>query len=189
MMRRIGLGGVLPKDIEDGSFTRRIPTSDDKLLQQLIGKKKAKAHITAKQEAARPNAAAKAQKYGKPNVAKMEESDDEEEGRAATFKSKRQRKKEKPAPRVADSDDEDEEMRAKRLAADVKKEEVKEEVKDEVIADVPVANQPFQKEEEEEEEEAEVVEPAPKKAKAKPKSFLDEILAERFKKKNKKSKT
>ncbi|KAI1549144.1 hypothetical protein A1F97_01454 [Pyrenophora tritici-repentis] len=137
---RIGLGGVLPKDIEDGSFTKRIPTSDDKLLQQLIGKRKAKAHIAAKQEAARSKPATKAQQYAKQNVAKKEESD-EEEGRAATFKSKRQKKKEKQAPRKVDDD-----------------------------------------------EEAEVAQPAPQRTKTKPKSFLDEILAERSKKKADKGK-
>ena len=109
---RIGLGGILPKDIEDGSFTRRIVTSDDKLLQQLIGKKKAKAHISAKQEAARPTAAAKAQQYRK-QAAKKEESDDDDEGRTATFKSKRQAKKENQQAKKVDSDDEDEETRAK----------------------------------------------------------------------------
>jgi hypothetical protein len=182
---RIGVGGIVPKDIEDGSFTGRIRTSDDKLLQQLIGKKKAKAHITAKQEAARPNAAGKVQRYGKP-AAKKEESDDDEEGRAATFKSKRQKKKEKQEPKKVDSDDEDEETRAKRLegsAAQEKEEVPKYEVTAEAQADV----QPVKKEDDD--EEAEATQPAPKKARTKPKSFLDEILAERSKKKSKKGKT
>jgi hypothetical protein len=189
---RIGLGGIIPTDIEDGSFTKRIPTSDDKLLQQLIGKKKAKAHIIAKQEAARPQAANKAQRYGKPTAAKKEESEDEE-GRAATFKSKRQRKEAKKPAKV-DSDDEDEETRAKRLAAiSNTKDKVadgsasKEEVGDGVTEDAPVAKDAKPREDDKDEE-AKVTQPAPKRAKTKPKSFLDEILADRSKKKGKKSK-
>ncbi|KAI4700380.1 hypothetical protein J4E89_011022 [Alternaria sp. Ai002NY15] len=180
---RIGVGGIVPKDIEDGSFTSRIRTSDDKLLQQLIGKKKAKAHITAKQEAARPNAASKAQHY-KKLAAKKEESDDDEEGRAATFKSKRQKKKVKQEAKPADSDDEDEETRAKRLEGGTVK--VEEEMPKEVATEAQADAKPIKKEEEE--EEAEVTQPAPKKARTKPKSFLDEILAERSKKKSKKAK-
>ncbi|KAI4642684.1 uncharacterized protein J4E78_010013 [Alternaria triticimaculans] len=180
---RIGVGGIVPKDIEDGSFTSRIRTSDDKLLQQLIGKKKAKAHITAKQEAARPNAASKAQHY-KKLAAKKEESDDDEEGRAATFKSKRQ-KKVKQEAKPADSDDEDEETRAKRLEGGTVK--VEEGIpRDEVATEAQADAKPIKKEEED--EEAESTQPAPKKARAKPKSFLDEILAERSKKKSKKGK-
>ncbi|KAA8615531.1 hypothetical protein Ptr902_11235 [Pyrenophora tritici-repentis] len=140
---RIGLGGVLPKDIEDGSFTKRIPTSDDKLLQQLIGKRKAKAHIAAKQEAARSKPATKAQQYAKQNVAKKEESDEEE----------------------ANANNEDE-------------------TKENVIADTQVDVEPTQ----DDDEEAEVAQPAPQRTKTKPKSFLDEILAERSKKKADKGK-
>ncbi|CAN9162928.1 unnamed protein product [Alternaria alternata] len=150
---RIGLGGILPKDIEDGSFTRRIVTSDDKLLQQLIGKKKAKAHISAKQEAARPTAAAKAQQ---------------------------QAKKENQQAKKVDSDDEDEETRAKRLGDGTVKEEdgaSREKVVMEVRADVV----PTKRTDDDEEAEADVTQPAPKKAGVKPKSFLDEILAERSK--------
>ncbi|KAI4700752.1 hypothetical protein J4E81_003716 [Alternaria sp. BMP 2799] len=182
---RIGVGGIVPKDIEDGSFTSRIRTSDDKLLQQLIGKKKAKAHITAKQEAARPNAASKTQHY-KKLAAKKEESDDDEEGRAATFKSKRLKKKVKQEAKPADSDDEDEETRAKRLEGGTVKEEEEDEVPKEQVTTVAHAGaKPIKKEEE---DEAEATQPAPKKARTKPKSFLDEILAERSKKKSKKGK-
>ncbi|KAH6859101.1 hypothetical protein BKA58DRAFT_393564 [Alternaria rosae] len=181
---RIGVGGIVPKDIEDGSFTSRIRTSDDKLLQQLIGKKKAKAHITAKQEAARPNAASKAQHY-KKLAAKKEESDDDEEGRATTFKSKRQKKKVKQEAKSVDSDDEDEEMRAKRLEGGAAKEEEKV-IKEEVTAEAQADAKPIKKEDDD--DEAEATQPAPKKARTKPKSFLDEILAERSKKKSKKGK-
>ncbi|CAN9388794.1 unnamed protein product [Alternaria alternata] len=175
---RIGLGGILPKDIEDGSFTRRIVTSDDKLLQQLIGKKKAKAHISAKQEAARPTAAAKAQQYRK-QAAKKEE--------AATFKSKRQAKKENQQAKKVDSDDEDEETRAKRLGGGAVKEEDGAS-REKVVMEVQADAKPVKREDDDEEAEADVTQPAPKKARTKPKSFLDEILAERSKKKSKKSK-
>jgi hypothetical protein len=47
---------------------------------------------------------------------------------------------------------------------------------------------PVKREDDDEEAEADVTQPAPKKARTKPKSFLDEILAERSKKKSKKSK-
>ncbi|XP_014556090.1 hypothetical protein COCVIDRAFT_100883 [Bipolaris victoriae FI3] len=180
---RIGLGGILPKDVENGSFTKRTLTSDDKLLQQLIGKKKAKAHIMAKQEAARPSAATKTHQYSKPAVAKKEVSDDEEDGRAATFKSKREGRKARKPPKALDSDDEDEETRAKRLAAGAKTED--REIK-ELTTETPVEDKSSEKVEEE--EEAEPAPPAPKKVKTKPKSFLDEILAERSKKKSKKNK-
>lgn len=182
-MFRIGLGGILPKDVENGSFTKRTLTSDDKLLQQLIGKKKAKAHIMAKQEAARPSAATKTHRYSKPAVAKKEVSDDEEDGRAATFKSKREGRKARKPPKALDSDDEDEETRAKRLAAGAKTED--RETK-ELTTETPVEDKSSEKVEEE--EEAEPAPPAPKKVKTKPKSFLDEILAERSKKKSKKNK-
>ncbi|RMZ71459.1 Proline iminopeptidase [Pyrenophora seminiperda CCB06] len=173
---RIGLGGVLPKDIEDGSFTKRIPTSDDKLLQQLIGKKKAKAHIIAKQEAARPNAATKAKQHTKQSTAKKEDSDDEE-GRAATFKSKRQRK-ERQAPKKVDSDDEDEESRAKRLATSAQSAD---ETKEDVVAGAQVDEKPTQ--DDDDDDDVKVTEPASRRIKVKPKSFLDEILADRSKKK------
>jgi hypothetical protein len=199
------------------------------LLQQLIGKKKAKAHIIARQEAARPNTVAKAQRYQKPT--KKEESDDEEDGRAATFKSKRRRKETRKAVEV-NSDDEDEETRAKRLAASTNTKDredgsaSKEEVENILLeptgpaASLPTGIHPSRlnnfegrpggprgsnrtpqgliptslvvrdakPKKEDEGEEAEVTKPAPKRAKTKPKSFLDEILADRSKKKSKKSK-
>jgi hypothetical protein len=181
---RIGVGGILPKDIEDGSFTRRAPTSNDKLLEQLIGKKRAKAHIAAKQEASRPNA--KAQRYGKPAVQVKDDSEDEEEGRAGAFKSKRGKKNNsKPSiPKAVDSDDEDEETRAARLEGQAAQREEE---------DLKLASEDHQVEQEQPEvekaiEEAEEVKTAPKRARAKPASFLDEILAERSKKKSKKIK-
>ncbi|CAI6340365.1 unnamed protein product [Periconia digitata] len=85
---QFGVGAAIPKDIEDGSFTRRIPASDDKLLQQLLGKKAAKAHL-ARQAT---TSSAKPQVIGKPQRNEVkEESEDEEEGRASAFTSKRRK--------------------------------------------------------------------------------------------------
>ncbi|KAJ4378085.1 hypothetical protein N0V83_000916 [Neocucurbitaria cava] len=178
------IGGILPKDIADGSFTRRIPTSNDKLLEQLIGKKRAKAHLAAKQEAARPNA--KVQRHGKPATQRKDESEDEEEGRAATFKSKRRKGTEGRSvvtkKEGSDDENEDEESRTKRLEGGMSSEGRKKEV------DNAVEIKDEQTEAVEEPEGASLNKKAPSRSKAKPKSFLDEILAERSKKKNRKSK-
>ncbi|KAL6706534.1 hypothetical protein ACN47E_005290 [Coniothyrium glycines] len=176
---RLGVGAILPKDIADGSFTKRAPTSNDKLLAQLIGKKKAKAHIAAKQEAARPGA--KTQNYGKPTVQKKEVSEDEEEeGRTGAFGSKRSKKLKSNPKITSDSDNEDEEMRAARLM----KSEVEEEA-----AMTPADDADIPEKTEQSlvaiDDETEEIKTTPKKAKIKPKSFLDEILAERTKKRKK----
>ncbi|KAF1842010.1 uncharacterized protein K460DRAFT_177574 [Cucurbitaria berberidis CBS 394.84] len=187
---RLGVGGILPKDIADGSFTKRIPTSSDKLLEQLIGKKRAKAHIAAKQEAARPNA--KAQRNGKPAAMTKEESEDEEEGRAASFKSKRRKgagKKSVVVVKNEESDDEneDEETRAKRLEASKSNEELKEATADKQVKDEQVNDE--QLEPDEEIGTTSVKKKLPSRGRTRPTSYLDEILAERSKKKNKKNKS
>ncbi|KAF2852150.1 hypothetical protein T440DRAFT_497730 [Plenodomus tracheiphilus IPT5] len=186
---RLGVGSILPKDIADGSFTRRIPTSNDKLLVQLLGAKKAKAHIASQREAARPNASAKAQQYGKPMPVKKVESDEEEEGRAATFKSKRSKRTvERRVAKDINSDDEDEEMRAKRLGSSTQMED---EVPKSGDADAtPIESEPPRQDKlasrkNEVSDNAEDIKTALRKSKTKPKSFLDEILAERSKKKKK----
>ena len=94
-----------------------------------------------------------------------------------------------------DSDDEDEETRAKRLATSISAEEVDGQAlagvsknkEDGAPNDEPIVDQGA-KEEEEQVAESEATQPAPKRAKTKPKSFLDEILADRSKKKGKKNK-
>ncbi|CAO2647954.1 Nn.00g088760.m01.CDS01 [Neocucurbitaria sp. VM-36] len=181
---RLGVGGILPKDIEDGSFTRRIPTSNDKLLEQLIGKKRAKAHLAAKQEAARPNA--NAQRHGKPAITRKEESEDEEEGRASAFKSKRRKGTVQTSVTMknegSEDENEDEESRTKRLKA-----RQSDEVTQEAVKDVEIQDE--QPEAGEEAGIASVSKKVPSRTKAKPTSFLDEILAERTKKKNKKNKS
>ena len=73
------MGSAIPKDIADGSFTRRAPTSNDKLLEQLIGKKRAKAHLAAKQEAERASARQQPTWQQKKEEKKVEESEEEEE--------------------------------------------------------------------------------------------------------------
>ena len=89
---------------------------------------------------------------------------------------RRQKQKERQAPKKVDSDDEDEESRAKRLAGTAKGED---ETKEDMIADVQIDDKPAQ----DKDDEVEVTQLAPKRTKTKPKSFLDEILAERSKKK------
>ena len=174
MCPRLGVGGVVPKDVQDGSFTRRMPTSDDKLLQQLIGKKAAKAHLAAKQA---PKTTAKPQRYGKPTT-KKEESDDEEEGRAAMFKSKKPRpKKAQPVVEPEDVDEETEDQ----AKSDLPVQPVTNNDREDVPAKAPLksASKPTKDDSSEE---------GDSKPAKKPKtgSFLDEILAERSKKKKKK---
>jgi hypothetical protein len=68
-----------------------VPTTDDKLLQQLIGKKAAKAHLESRQ-ASKNSAKQSGQKHVKtPAVPQKVESEDEEEGRASAFKSKKRK--------------------------------------------------------------------------------------------------
>lgn len=180
ILYRLGFGHAVPKDVEDRTLTKRTLTSNNKLMEQLLGKKKAKAHLAAKQHAERSSAQPQP-KNGRREAPKKEESDDEEEGRAAAFKSKRRKVVEsKPVP-VRDEEDAGEEE-----------------------AGVPVAEGPNQEHQEQENElavqtpkdddEAEST-PAPPKAKAIPSrgrakktSYLDELLAERSKKKKNKSK-
>jgi hypothetical protein len=168
------VGGITPKDIKNGSFTKRAPTSNDKLLETLLGKKKAKAHIAAKQLPARPsNQQQQRSRYGRPMPVK-EDSEDEEEGRAAAFKSKKRR----PNPKTVAVDGIDEEQEG--MAGEVTRME-----EDEKTEALPVKEVEVEVDKEDEE-----LAPQPKsmpsRSKAKPKSYLDEILAERASKKKKK---
>lgn len=94
MVIRLGIGAPLPKDVADGSFKRRELSSNDKLLKQLLGKKAAKAakvHPTinsSKSPGLSQNLGSKPVK----SPARQEESEDEE-GRASIFKSKRTKQK------------------------------------------------------------------------------------------------
>lgn len=174
---RLGVGGILPKDIADGSFTKRTTISNDKLLEQLIGKKKAKAHLANKQQAERAGPQEVVPKSGRRPVAKKEESDDEEEGRAAAFKSKRRRvgqPKQNPMSDQGLEADEDA-PEAPELKEDGKEPEAETKMpQDDEDSDAAPSKAKSK--------------PLPSRGRAKPTSYLDEILAERSKKKQNKAK-
>jgi hypothetical protein len=177
---RFGVGAKIPKDIENGSFTRRVPTSDDKLLQQLIGKKAAKAHLDARQ-ASKHSAKQPGQKYSKPQATpKKEESEDEEEGRASAFKSKKRKTmRTKPV-----------ELTAGDLGID-----------DGVSDEIPSAprhgmhndaskGNTYEAADDGDAEDHKKKKPKPRQETTKSTSYLDQVLADRSKKKkNKKSKS
>ena len=94
MVIRLGVGAPLPKDVADGSFKRRELSSNDKLLKQLLGKKIAKAakvHPTTNSSKSSGLSQNLGSKPVKPPI-RQEESEDEE-GRASIFKSKRTKQK------------------------------------------------------------------------------------------------
>lgn len=128
-----------------------------------MGKKAAKAHIAARQK---PQEAGKPKKF--EPAPKKEESEDEEEGRAATFKSKR--RKISKAPKAEDGENTSEQadipLRPAGNEDDAEATPSKAQPKDDSDAEEP-----------------------PAKSKPKGGSYLDELLAERQKKrKNKKEK-
>lgn len=160
----------------DGTFLKKNTISNDKLLEQLIGKKKAKAHLAAKQQAERAGAQ-QVPKTGRRPVAKKEESDDEEEGRAATFKSKRRRVGQPKQPVVSDEGLEENGTELDVATVDEAKEqetEAKASHEDDGDSDtMPAKAKP---------------KPLPTRGRPKATSYLDEILAERSKKKKNKLK-
>jgi hypothetical protein len=188
-LHRLGVGGILPKDVADGSFTKRTVTFSDKLLEQLLGKKKAKAHLAAKEHAERLGAQPQP-KNGRREAPKKEESEDEEEGRAAAFKSKRRKVGKSKPVLVSEEEAEEEEAGApvtEEAGAPVTEEAPQE---DQEQADAPAV----QLSKEDDNGQADTVPALPKskaipsRGRAKPTSYLDEILAERSKKKKNKSK-
>lgn len=162
---QLGVGNEVPKEILDGSFTKRSTISDDKLLQQLIGHKAAKAHLAAKQASKSGLQSSTVAKPSKPT--KKEESEDEDEGRTAMFKSKRQRIIPNISP--ADSGPNDRETRSNDDTQD--------------IAKAPPKDIEQDPEDNDSEPKAPVKKSRP--GKKKPISYLDQILAERSKKKKK----
>lgn len=95
---RLGVGAPLPEEIPDGSFKRSHLSSNDKLRKQLLGKNAVNRasgsqhtpskHLTATRESSKP--------VKRPYT---EDSEDEEEGRASSFKSRRARSNNvSPAP-------------------------------------------------------------------------------------------
>ncbi|ORY02947.1 hypothetical protein BCR34DRAFT_447855, partial [Clohesyomyces aquaticus] len=166
----IGVGGIIPKDIEDGSFTRRPLTSNDRLLEQLIGKKAAKEHRASKPA---PRDASNPQKFGrKPETSKREPSDDEEEGRASAFRSKRTKTNRMPPPKTTIARDDGETAVGETESPQEGGSDSTATMKKTVTG--PEPGQP-------EEEDATSARPV----KPKSGSYLDEILAERSKKKKK----
>jgi hypothetical protein len=159
-------------------------SSSDKLLEQLIGKKKAKAHLASKLQATRLGAQPQP-KQNRRDVMKKEDSEDEEEGRTAAFNSKKRRVAKPKQTAVKDEEHEDEEHDPVVPATD--EPIIKNENEAEQVVEAP-------KVKEEDDQEADVLPiPAPTKSipsrgKAKPVSYLDELLAERSKKKKNKAK-
>jgi len=122
-------------------------------------------------------------KPGKREVAKKDESDDEEQGRAATFKSKRRKvAKTKPVP-VSDDEGDLEQDALKEAAQD-------EPMQDEEQPQLTEAPPPTKKfyDDVELEPISKKKKAIPSRSKAKPTSYLDELLAERSKKKQNKTK-
>lgn len=145
--------------------------SNDKLLEQLIGKKAAKAHIAAKQA---PQTNAKNLPLGKRSrTFKPEESEEEEEeGRTAAFMSKRPKTTKVPNVKREDVALESEQDRSDK---DVEQSTLNTTAQN--VLDVDGREKEDHK--------------SPKSRSQKPRSgsYLDEILAERSKKKkNKKTK-
>lgn len=147
------------------------------MLEQLIGKKRAKAHLAAKQEAARPNA--KTQRHGKPVTTKKEESEDEEEGRAAAFKSKK-RKADVSKPVQAEGESIEDVDERSSLPSECHENEKNK------VTIVHAGAQDSHVKHNEKSRVTQSSTKAPHRTKAKPTSFLDEMLADRSKKRKKK---
>lgn len=148
----LGVGAEPPKEIADGSFKRNQLSSNDRLRQQLLGKHAAKGRATENKPAAASHLPTKKiEKPARPSRV-QDDSDDEEDGRAAMFKSK---KKTAPAPVQKEESAEDSESESEAKGKAAKKQ------------DKPALQEESRK---------------------RPISYLDEILEERSKKKNKKQK-
>lgn len=148
----LGVGAEPPKEIADGSFKRNQLSSNDRLRQQLLGKHAAKGRATENKPAAASHLPTKKiEKPARPSRV-QDDSDDEEDGRAAMFKSK---KKTAPVPVQKEESAEDSESESEAKGKAAKKQ------------DKPALQEESRK---------------------RPISYLDEILEERSKKKNKKQK-
>ncbi|KAF2793963.1 hypothetical protein K505DRAFT_200435, partial [Melanomma pulvis-pyrius CBS 109.77] len=181
---QFGIDAEIPKSIKDGSFTQRPLTSKDKLLETLIGKKAAKAHIAA-QQTTRKNATPI--KFDKPvRTPKPAESDDEDEGRTAAFKSKRQRtRKPMPMPMPVDLDMPEAQEDAPETDLPHRLANTGDNLEDATLENEPVVVP--KRNQTEDDSGPENTNPI-RSRKQKPisGSYLDEILAERSKKKKKK---
>lgn len=151
---RLGVGAPLPEKAADGSWNRTELSSNDKLRKQLLGRNYDKVMKAAAANKPTPqNAGPASAKTASATPAKSEESDDEEEGRAAMVGKKR---KAGPGP------------------AHAKKTTVagNDQISDKVDGDesVPTKEAPSK---------------PPSKGRKKATSYLDELLAERSKKRKK----
>jgi hypothetical protein len=162
MQERSGLGAAVPDDL-DAIMPSRALTSDHKLLETLMGKKAAKAHLASKQSS---KAITKPSQPVRPQKNVKEESEDEEEGRAASFHSKR--------TKVAKSQPKDEDMSP---------------AEDSLLNENALSEKTKEDAEAQDDSESEAKRkkqtPKQQRQRAKPVSYLDQILAERSKKKKK----
>jgi hypothetical protein len=185
----LGFGAPIPKTIKDGSFTRRVLTSDDKLLQTLIGKKAAKAHMASKETTKRTATPINFNKAVQPvKTTKPVESDDEDEGRTAAFTSKRQKKR-KPHLNITDPDETEplKDVPDTELPHRSVSRSAGEDQKVDVGAESDLAIT-HNKDPGEDDSAAENPNPTKsRKSKATKGSYLDELLAERSKKKKNKT--
>ncbi|KAF2735072.1 hypothetical protein EJ04DRAFT_492382 [Polyplosphaeria fusca] len=171
---RSGVGFKIPKDGEDGTFARRTQAADNRLLEQLLGKKAAKSHKAIKQA---PGESKKKPKFSySSKVQRQEESDDEDEGRASAFKSKR-RKMNQPRPIVPGSDAVNEEGGEGKQRPALRQENLDDLGEGQREGDVQAVSAELG-------DERKPVQSRSSQPKAG--SYLDEILAERSKKKKKK---
>ncbi|KAF2718857.1 hypothetical protein K431DRAFT_287316 [Polychaeton citri CBS 116435] len=170
MSELAGIGAVVRDDDDGqiGGLRRKKVPSNDKLLEQLLGKKAANAH-RKRQDAGRSTLSAKSQGQGSsqgmlpqaPRGRQGGESDEDEEGgRTTSFKSKKAPHAVKSAPTMIREDDD-----AAAVAEDP----------DMAVAPKRKASRSLSQSEEE-------VKPAKKKHG----SYLDELLAQKARKKKKK---
>jgi hypothetical protein len=169
---RFGVGFAVPNDFEDGSFANKVPTSDDKLLKQLLGEKAAKAHLDARKAKAIVTKPPKQTPRKLHPPQRKDESEDEEEGRASAFKSKKQKTEKKPAKSRGHESESDGSA-----------------AQDAPIKDDLAKNTRAQTSDDHIDEDTKTETPKSKQPPVKPVSFLDQILAERSKKKKKKAKS
>lgn len=153
------MGAIAPENELDAIIKRRGP-SNQRLLEQLLGKKAAKGHIASKAANSRNNEQ-QATKNA-PSRAVEEDSDDEEQGRASMVASKSARRKQQPPPVPNKQNTPREESQAESDTVQFEK-----------------ARSSLPKHDSSEEEN-------PRPTKKRPASYLDQLLAEKANKKKKK---
>ncbi|TKX25583.1 hypothetical protein C1H76_2233 [Elsinoe australis] len=155
----LGVGAKAPdSDVGFGLKRKQPSTSNDKLLEQLLGKKAAREHQAkmAAQRMSKQQASSKdspVSKAAKPT--EIEDDSEEEEGRASAFRSKASRKRPLPRPPPTENDAADESQSEDEAGKATRGGKVK---------------------------------AAPKASKARGGTYLDQILAEKASKKRKKAK-